>query len=196
MVIDLDVPSVNLSIFDGVMKKLPCIFGIALFISGCATLEDLSQTELPKLSVNSTPRNQSKIDEFGYKKAFPPGNPFVSIYKKLDALVKSPALSAKLGREQSDVLSFYVGEIKRKVFEKWKNPLGSKNDEAMALVTFRIFKKGNIDKPFIKKSTGNEKLDSLAVQAILDTEPFPALPDELKIPNLHISVQFKYIPEK
>ena len=65
----------------------------------------------------------------------------------------------------------------------------------MALVTFRIFKKGNIDKPFIKKSTGNEKLDSLAVRAILDAEPFPALPGELKIPNLHISVQFKYIPE-
>ena len=178
------------------MKKLTYIFCVALFISSCATLEDLSQIEPPKLSVNSTPNNQSKIENFGHKKLFPPGNPFVSIYKNLDALDKSPALlSSKLGREQADVLSFYVGAIKRRVFEKWKNPLGAKNDEAMALVTFRIFKKGNIDKPFIKKSAGNEKLDSLAVRAILDAEPFPALPDELKIPNLHISVQFKYIPE-
>ena len=98
MVIDGNVPSVNLLIFDGVMKKLACIFGIALFISGGATPEDLSQIELPKLSVNSTSSNQSKIDEFGYKKTFPPGNPFVSIYKKLDVLGKSPSLSAKLGR--------------------------------------------------------------------------------------------------
>ena len=122
--------------------------------------------------------------------------PLVDTSKEVSPIDKSPALlSAKLGREQADVLSFYVGAIKRRVFGKWKNPLGAKNDEAMALVTFRIFKKGNIDKPFIKKSTGNEKLDSLAVRAILDAEPFPALPGELKIPNLHISVQFKYIPE-
>ena len=122
--------------------------------------------------------------------------PLVDTSKEVSPIDKSPALlSAKLGREQADVLSFYVGAIKRRVFENWKNPLGAKNDEAMALVTFRIFKKGNIDKPFIKKSTGNEKLDSLAVRAILDAEPFPALPGELKIPNLHISVQFKYIPE-
>ena len=43
------------------MKKLAYIFGIALFISGCATYKLLP---LPKFDVRSTPSNQIKIDKY------------------------------------------------------------------------------------------------------------------------------------
>ena len=34
------------------------------------------------------------------------------------------------------------------------------------------FPKGNIDKPFIKQSSGVEVLDTLAVRAVLDSVPY------------------------
>ena len=64
------------------------------------------------------------------------------------------------------------------------------------VVAFTIFPKGNIDKPVIRESAGDENLDSIAVRAIFDSVPFPPLPQELHRLNLRVSIIFKYVPEK
>nr|NIP99380.1 TonB C-terminal domain-containing protein [Nitrospinaceae bacterium]NIR53545.1 TonB C-terminal domain-containing protein [Nitrospinaceae bacterium]NIS83946.1 TonB C-terminal domain-containing protein [Nitrospinaceae bacterium]NIT80755.1 TonB C-terminal domain-containing protein [Nitrospinaceae bacterium]NIU43061.1 TonB C-terminal domain-containing protein [Nitrospinaceae bacterium] len=64
------------------------------------------------------------------------------------------------------------------------------------VVSFTIFPLGKIDKPALKKTSGVEHLDTLALRAILESEPFPKFPKELKVPNLSISIHFKYVPEK
>ena len=64
------------------------------------------------------------------------------------------------------------------------------------IVAFTIFRHGNIDKPVIRESSGDEKLDSIAVRAILDSVHFPMLPEEMRRPNLRISIIFKYVREK
>ena len=96
--------------------------------------------------------------------------------------------------EASSALSLYVGRIYKRIYSRWKTPLGQKFKDVV--VSFTIFSKGNIDNPTIRKSAGDKSLDSIAVRAILSSVPFPALPKELHRPNLKINIVFKYVPEK
>ena len=96
--------------------------------------------------------------------------------------------------ETSSALSLYVGKVYKRVYSKWKTPLGSKFENVT--VSFTIFSKGNINSPVIRKSAGDKNLDSIAVSAIIDSVPFPELPEELNRPNLTVNIIFKYVPEK
>ena len=73
----------------------------------------------------------------------------------------------------------------------WKNPLGAEHKQV--LVSFYLYPSGKVDKPYVEKSSGNSQLDTLALRAIADSEPFPKFPSELKQANLHISIHFKYV---
>jgi len=105
-----------------------------------------------------------------------------------------PVSETKTEPETSSALSLYVGKIYKRVYSKWKTPLGSKFENAT--VSFTIFSKGNINSPVIRKSAGDKNLDSIAVSAIIDSVPFPELPEELNRPNLKVNIIFKYVPEK
>ncbi len=99
------------------------------------------------------------------------------------------------GDPGADILSLYIGKIHEKVYKNWREPLGEKYNKEV-IVSFYIYGKGNIDKPSLKQSSGVEMLDSLAVRAIMESEPFPPFPEDLKYSNLNISIHFKYVPEK
>ena len=105
-----------------------------------------------------------------------------------------PVSETKTEPETSSALSLYVGKVYKSVYSKWKTPLGSKFKNVT--VSFTIFSKGNINSPVIRKSAGDKNLDSIAVSAIIDSVPFPELPEELNRPNLKINIIFKYVPEK
>ena len=105
-----------------------------------------------------------------------------------------PVSETKNEPETSNALSAYVGEVYKRVYSKWKTPLGSKFKNVT--VSFTIFSKGNINSPVIRKSAGDKNLDSVAVSAIIDSVPFPELPEELNRPNLKVNIIFKYVPEK
>lgn len=110
-----------------------------------------------------------------------------SLEDSLRSSMESEELSA-------DVQSLYVGMIQEIIFKNWQEPLAEKHN-LEAVISFFIFRGGNIDKPLIKKSSGVEALDTLAVRAILDSVPFPEFPKELKMSNLHINIYFKYVPK-
>jgi len=105
-----------------------------------------------------------------------------------------PVPEKKTESETSSALSLYVGKVYKRVYSKWKKPLGSKFKNVT--VSFTIFSKGNINSPVIRKSAGDKNLDSIAVSAIIDSVPFPELPEELNRPNLKVNIIFKYVPEK
>lgn len=90
-----------------------------------------------------------------------------------------------------DALSRFVGLVHQRIFSHWRNPLGA--GHSLAQVSFYIFRDGNISQPRLARSSGDEQLDRLALLAIKDSEPFPAIPSELKEPNLHITINFKYV---
>jgi TonB family protein len=98
------------------------------------------------------------------------------------------------GTPSANIQSLYAGLVQQKIYRNWRDPLAERHSKE-AIISFHIFPKGNIDKPFIKQSSGVEALDALALRAILDSLPFPRFPKELKMPNLFLSIYFKYVPK-
>ena len=110
------------------------------------------------------------------------------------SIQRSGASVPETESEVSSALSLYVGGVYKRIYSRWKTPLGQKISDVV--VSFTIFSKGNINNPTIRKSAGDKNLDSIAVRAILSSVPFPALPKELHRSNLKINIVFNYVPEK
>ena len=109
--------------------------------------------------------------------------------------VEEPHVSSdREGTLAADIQSLYVGLVQEKIYKNWRDPLAERHSKE-AIISFHIFPKGNIDKPFIKQSSGVEVLDTLAVAAVNDSVPFPPFPKDLKRPNLFLSIYFKYVPK-
>jgi TonB family protein len=102
--------------------------------------------------------------------------------------------SDREGTPAADLQSLYAGMVQERVYRNWRDPLAERHSKE-AVISFHIFPKGNIDKPFIKQSSGVEALDNLALRAVLDSLPFPSFPKKLKMSNLFLSIYFKYVPK-
>jgi TonB family protein len=107
---------------------------------------------------------------------------------------ESYVFSDREGTPGADIQSLYAGMVQERIYRNWRDPLAERHSKE-AIISFHIFPKGNIDKPFIKQSSGVEALDTLAVRAVLDSVPFPHFPEELKMSNLFLSIYFKYVPK-
>jgi outer membrane biosynthesis protein TonB len=107
---------------------------------------------------------------------------------------ESYVFSDREGTPAADIQSLYAGMVQERIYRNWRDPLAERHSKE-AIISFHIFPKGNIDKPFIKQSSGVETLDTLALRAVLDSLPFPRFPKELKISNLFLSIYFKYVPK-
>ncbi len=120
-----------------------------------------------------------------------PDSPEIADTKSED---ESYVLSDREGTPGADAQSLYAGMVQERIYKNWRDPLAERHSKE-AIISFHIFPKGNIDKPFIKQSSGVEALDTLAVRAVLDSVPFPHFPKELKMSNLFLSIYFKYVPK-
>ena len=130
---------------------------------------------------------------------------FISLFLLLG--VPSPSITKEIEKSEYDlyreldgvdnpyILEEYVSKIREKVYKNWLEPITEEHNKEV-LISFYLFPKGNIDKPILKRSSGVKQLDSLAIQAILDSDPFPPFPQEVKFSNLSITIKFKYIPEE
>ncbi|QPJ61892.1 MAG: TonB C-terminal domain-containing protein [Candidatus Nitronauta litoralis] len=105
--------------------------------------------------------------------------------------LEDPVDISKMSLVGALLFSKYVHEVKDKIFKNWGSPEGAAN--ARLLASVRVFPKGNIDHPTLVQSSGNKKLDHLALEAIRASEPFPPFPKELREPNLKIVVHFDYV---
>ena len=120
-----------------------------------------------------------------------PDSPEKTDSKSVD---ESYVFSDREGTPGADVQSLYAGMVQERIYRNWRDPLAERHSKE-AIISFHIFPKGNIDKPFIKQSSGVEALDTLAVRAVLDSVPFPHFPKELKMSNLFLSIYFRYVPK-
>ena len=100
----------------------------------------------------------------------------------------------EMDKPLADIQSKYIGLVQEKIYKNWREPLAEEHNHE-TVVSFYIFPRGNIDKPFVKKSSGVDVLDNLAVKAVQDSAPFPEFPEELKMPNLNVNIYFKYVPK-
>ncbi|MCH7650717.1 MAG: energy transducer TonB [Nitrospinae bacterium] len=74
----------------------------------------------------------------------------------------------------------------------WKDPAGG--GDGRVKISFTLFPSGKISNPEIVKSSGDRKLDNLAVLAIKNAVPLPPFPKEIKEPNLSLTFEFTYVP--
>lgn len=95
------------------------------------------------------------------------------------------------GRVSADLLALYIGKIQQRIDDNWKIPVGIEYQKEIVM-SFLLFSQGNIDKPVVKESSKEKKLDDLAKRAILNSVPFPKFPEGLNEPNLTITIRFKY----
>ena len=106
----------------------------------------------------------------------------------------APRSTGEAGDPGADALSLYLGQVKSKIDEHWKDPLGG--GTGMVQVSFTIFPKGNIAMPKIVKSSNVSKLDNLAIRAVKNAVPLPPFPKEIEEPNLPLTFEFTYEPSK
>jgi len=153
------------------------------FQSSLRTLPDSSAVEIPGAKLE-TSKFQSSLRALSDS----PGNASSNS-------VKEPHVSSdREGTLGADIQSLYAGRVQEKIYKNWRDPLAERHSKE-AVISFHIFPKGNIDKPFIKQSSGVKLLDTLAVAAVNDSVPFPPFPKDLKRPNLFLSIYFKYVPK-
>jgi len=103
-----------------------------------------------------------------------------------------PAATGDLGDPGADALSKHVGEVYLRVSMNWKDPAGG--GDGRVKISFTLFPSGKISNPEIVKSSGDRKLDNLAVLAIKNAVPLPPFPKEIKEPNLSLTFEFTYVP--
>lgn len=94
----------------------------------------------------------------------------------------------------STIISDYLYLIREKIEKNKEYPFIAKikNIEGTVKVTFSIQPNGEISEIKIIESSGYEILDEAAVLAIKRCNPFPPLPEELKISDLKIKVDIIY----
>jgi TonB family protein len=145
-------------------------------------------SELVKVEVSS-----AKLDSTSFRSKLR-SLPKITHTPSDSGVEESYVFTKKEGVPGSDIQSLYVGLIQERIYKNWREPLAEEHSQE-TVVSFFIFPHGNVDKPFVKKSSGAEALDTLAVRAVLDSVPFPEFPQELKMSNLHINIYFKYVPK-
>ena len=159
--------------FDSVIKKLG-----SFSIDSEPVKVEISITQLDSSDFQSNLRNLPQVSQSAVDLGA--GNSFVGTKKE--------------GLPGADIQSLYVGKIRKRIMKNWREPLAQEYNQE-SVISFFIFRGGNIDKPHIKRSSGVKELDTLAVRAVLDSVPFPEFPKDLKASNLHLEMYFKYVPK-
>jgi len=87
--------------------------------------------------------------------------------------------------------AWYLQAIHRKIQERWE---GRAIQGRQPEVIFEIARDGQLKRLTIGKTSGNPAYDQLAMRAISEANPFPALPEGFGKSSLTIGLQFVYDP--
>ena len=90
-------------------------------------------------------------------------------------------------------LGEYASLIKEKVRSNWYIPSNLRRSNEFTTIVFFIDRDGQYFNIEIVDSSGNNSLDITALNAIINSDPFPSLPSGF--PGDHIGVKYTFIPE-
>lgn len=90
-------------------------------------------------------------------------------------------------------LGEYASRIKKMVTNNWYIPDNLRHSNKYTTIVFFIDRNGQHFGTEIVESSGNNSLDLTALRAIIDSNPFPPLPQGF--PGDHIGVKYIFIPE-
>ena len=88
--------------------------------------------------------------------------------------------------------AFYVRQMKFKIASNWRVP-GSKKEEHVCWVGFKVDRGGRIFDIAVETSSGNLLFDQAAQRAVVMSNPLPPLPNGFKKSHLGVSFSFSYV---
>jgi TonB family protein len=104
----------------------------------------------------------------------------------------SPRGSGLVTADGDFPFAWYITAIQRKISEQWQEKA---LPGAQPIVVFEIGRDGEViaGQLVIDKTSGNQRYDRLAMQAIEAAKPFPPLPAEYRHSLLRLNVSFAYL---
>ncbi|GAB4241342.1 MAG: hypothetical protein Kow0049_29870 [Stanieria sp.] len=140
-----------------------------------------------RLHPQPTPRDSGAASLLGdtYQRSFQ--DDFGSSFFNLQANANEEAPYAQLDAQQDD-LARYFDEIRRRVKRNWQ-PV-SPGQEQFTVLNFAIQPNGQITGLKVVQTSGNERVDRDALEAVQQSAPFDALPQSFKRDRLEIQFSF------
>ncbi len=94
----------------------------------------------------------------------------------------------------ADILQKFLSTVRKRIESEKKYPIAAQKAEIEGYTTIRmtIMKDGRLEKAEVAKSSGHEILDRAALQSVRDAEPFPPIPEEVKMSNLEVSIRLVF----
>lgn len=88
---------------------------------------------------------------------------------------------------------WYADALQRRLAEEWSRSLGqvSGSSSQPAIVSFTITQTGAIENPQIVSSSGNRSMDYSALRAVVNTNPFRALPRDIGKRAIQVEITFQ-----
>ncbi|MBN1826310.1 MAG: TonB C-terminal domain-containing protein [Candidatus Eisenbacteria bacterium] len=105
-----------------------------------------------------------------------------------------PASGGPVTVEAEDFLfSYYLALIENRVGGRWNPPRGmvTGGRKPVATVRFEILRDGHVRDARIQESSGIDFFDGAALRAVLDADPFPALPEGFTGDRLGVNFVFR-----
>jgi len=90
-------------------------------------------------------------------------------------------------------LDEYASRIRQRVTSNWYIPSNLRESNGYTTIIFYIDREGNNFDARIVDSSGNNSLNMTALNAIIQSDPFPPLPEGF--PGKHIGVKYIFIPD-
>ena len=101
----------------------------------------------------------------------------------------APAKPQDAGARKEDVLAAYANRLRQRILER--RPRGLRN-EGTVTVAFRLDRSGQITGSNIAVSSGDIRLDRLALRMVRHAAPFPSPPDEVPDAKLDFSLSIHF----
>ena len=115
----------------------------------------------------------------------------INVFEDAKQAIASPG--GGLFDTQDFPLEEYASTIKKRVTNNWFIPSNLRHSDEFTTIVFFIDRDGQHFGTQIVHSSGNNSLDITALNAILNSNPFPPLPPGF--PGDHIGVKYIFIPE-
>ncbi len=89
--------------------------------------------------------------------------------------------------------SWYENFIHSKIYSLWQRPTRSTvgKDVATALVEFRVYRDGHIEKVVLKESSESPIMDKSVLRAVRLADPFPPLPEGFRGDHVNFAILFE-----
>lgn len=105
----------------------------------------------------------------------------------------APERRSAVSGDETFPFGWYEDYLVRRLYELWDQPGRAvvREDQASAMISFRIHRDGRIEGVSVKRSSGSGQLDRSALDAVRRADPLPPLPEGFRGPWRDVNILFE-----